>query len=73
MHGEVQRPGMMRLERGLTVQQAVAAGGGVTQRGTLKGLKIVRRAADGTVQTIEPAMDDTLKDGDVMYVRESLF
>ena len=73
VHGEVQRPGMMRLERGLTVQQAVAAGGGVTQRGTLKGLKIVRRAADGTVQTIEPAMDDTLKDGDVMYVRESLF
>lgn len=73
LYGEVQRPGQQRLERGMTVQQALAAGGGVTQRGTLKGLKVSRRAPDGSMQTIEPAMDDALKDGDVMYVRESLF
>lgn len=73
LYGEVQRPGLQRLERGMTVQQALAAGGGVTQRGTLKGLKVSRRAADGSMQSIEPAMDDSLKDGDVMYVRESLF
>jgi len=73
MYGEIQHPGVVRLERGMTVMQAVAAGGGATQRGTLKGLKITRRGPDGKMQTIEPAMDDTLKDGDVVFIRESLF
>jgi polysaccharide export outer membrane protein len=73
VYGEIQHPGAMRLERGMTVMQAIAAGGGATPRGTLKGLKINRRGPDGRIQTIEPSMEDTLKDGDVMYIRESLF
>jgi polysaccharide export outer membrane protein len=73
MYGEIQHPGAIRLERGMTVMQAVAAGGGATQRGTLKGLKVTRRGADGKMQTIEPSMEDTLKDGDVVFIRESLF
>jgi polysaccharide biosynthesis/export protein len=73
LYGEIQHPGVQRLERGETVMQAVAAAGGATPRGTLKGLKITRRGPDGRLQTIEPSMDDTLKDGDVMYIRESLF
>ena len=73
MYGEIQHPGVMRLERGMTVMQAVAAGGGATPRGTLKGLKVTRRGADGKMQTLEPSMEDTLKDGDVVFIRESLF
>ncbi len=73
MYGEIQHPGAMRLERGMTVMQAVAAGGGATPRGTLKGLKVTRRGPDGKMQTLEPSMEDTLKDGDVVFVRESLF
>ncbi len=73
IYGEIQHPGTQRLERGMTVMQAVAAGGGATQRGTLKGLKVTRRGPDGRLQTIEPSMEDTLKDGDVMFIRESLF
>ncbi len=73
MYGEIQKPGVMRLERGMTVMQAVAAGGGATPRGTLKGLKVTRRGADGKMQTVEPSMEDTLKDGDVVFIRESLF
>jgi polysaccharide export outer membrane protein len=73
MYGEIQHAGVMRLERGMTVMQAVAAGGGATPRGTLKGLKVTRRGADGKMQTIEPSMEDTLKDGDVVFIRESLF
>jgi polysaccharide export outer membrane protein len=73
MYGEIQKPGVMRLERGMTVMQAVAAGGGATARGTLKGLKVTRRGADGKMQTLEPSMEDTLKDGDVVFIRESLF
>ena len=73
MYGEIQHAGAMRLERGMTVMQAVAAAGGATPRGTLKGLRVTRRGADGKMQTIEPTMEDNLKDGDVMFIRESLF
>jgi polysaccharide biosynthesis/export protein len=73
IYGEVQRPGAMRLERDMTVIQALATGGGLTQRGTEKGLRVHRRSADGKVEILQPGMNDPMKDGDVIYVRESLF
>ncbi len=73
IYGEVQRPGVQRLERGLTVLQALAAAGGLTQRGTEKGIRLHRRGADGKVAITQPGMDESLRDSDVLYVRESLF
>lgn len=73
IYGEVQRPGALRLERGMTVMQALATGGGLTLRGTEKGMRVHRRGTDGKTQVIQPSMDDPLRDGDVVYVRESLF
>ncbi len=73
IYGEVQRPGPMRLERGFTLMQALATGGGLTQRGTEKGIRVHRKGADGKVQIVTPGMDDKMQDGDVVYVRESLF
>ena len=73
IYGEVQRPGPMRLERGMTLMQSLATGGGLTQRGTEKGIRVHRRGTDGRVQVITPTLDDRMLDGDVVYVRESLF
>jgi polysaccharide export outer membrane protein len=73
IYGEVQRPGPMRVERGMSVMQALATGGGLTLRGTQKGIRIHRKGADGKVVVIEPTLDDKVQDGDVVYVRESLF
>jgi polysaccharide biosynthesis/export protein len=73
LYGEVQRPGQLRLERGMTVMQALASAGGLTQRGTQRGLRVSRRAANGAVQSLELSMDDALQPGDVVFVRESLF
>lgn len=73
LYGEVQRPGQLRLERGMTVMQALASVGGLTQRGTQRGLRVSRRAANGQVQSLEVTLDDTLQTGDVVFVRESLF
>lgn len=73
VYGEVQRPGAQRLERGLTVLQTLATAGGLTARGTEKGMRIHRKGADGKTQVIQPSMDDALHDGDVLFVRESLF
>ena len=73
IYGEVQRPGPMRLERGMTLMQTLATGGGLTQRGTEKGIRVHRKGGDGKVQIIQAAPDEALKDGDVVYVKESLF
>jgi polysaccharide export outer membrane protein len=73
IYGEVQRPGAMRLEREMTLLQALATGGGLTPRGTERGLRVHRKEADGSVNVIQPTMTDKLRDGDVVFVRESLF
>jgi len=73
IYGEVQKPGTLRLERGMTLLQALAAGGGLTARGTARGIKVNRKGPDGTVQELNPGMQDQLQPDDVIYVRESLF
>ncbi|MCD6681928.1 MAG: polysaccharide export protein EpsE [Burkholderiaceae bacterium] len=73
VYGQVQRPGNYQLERGMTVAQALAKGGGLTLRGTEKGLRLQRRDAQGVVQTIEPRLDDLVVPDDLLFVRESLF
>jgi polysaccharide biosynthesis/export protein len=73
IYGEVQRPGPLRLDRDMTVMQALAAGGGVTLRGTEKGLRVHRRNGDGALEVIQPTLDERVRGGDVIYVRESLF
>jgi polysaccharide export outer membrane protein len=73
IYGEVQRPGPIPLTPGMTLMQGVASGGGLTQRGTERGMRIHRRNANGKIDIIEPRMSDALRPGDVIYVRESLF
>jgi polysaccharide export outer membrane protein len=73
IYGEVQRAGSYRLEQAMTVMQALSLGGGVTPRGTDRGLKIRRRAPDGTFQAVDARLTDAVQPDDVIYVRESLF
>lgn len=73
IYGQVQRAGELRLERGMTVMQALAAGGGVTGKGTSRGIVLHRRDANGKVKEISANLDDDVQDGDVIYVKESVF
>jgi len=73
VYGEVQHPGFYRLDHDMILMQGIAAGGGSTQRGTLKGIQVHRRNASGKMIIIEPKMDDPLQPNDVIFVRESLF
>jgi polysaccharide export outer membrane protein len=73
VYGEAQKPGPYRVERGMTVMQALAASGGPTPRGTLRGLRLTRTNPDGAQVQLEPRMNDSVKPGDVLFVRESLF
>jgi polysaccharide biosynthesis/export protein len=73
IYGEVQRAGTYRLEPAMTVMQALSVGGGVTSRGTDRGLKIHRRMPDGAVAKFDAQLPDPVQPDDVIYVRESLF
>jgi polysaccharide export outer membrane protein len=72
IYGEAQRPGTYRIERGMTVLQALASGGGPTPRGSER-LRLNRTRPDGTVVQTEPRLTDPVLPGDVLFVKESLF
>ena len=73
IYGEVQRPGALRLERGMSLMQVLAQSGGLTQRGTARGIKVHRRDANGAVTILDLQMNDPVVRDDVIYVKESLF
>ncbi|WP_297325051.1 polysaccharide export protein EpsE [Nitrosomonas sp.] len=73
IYGEVQRAGAYRLERNMTVMQALSVGGGLTQRGTERGLRIQRRDAEGNLQVLTVNSSDWVQPDDVIYIKESLF
>ncbi len=73
IYGEVQRPGSFRLEQNMSVVQALSLGGGVTARGTQRGIKILRRDDKGGMQELDTKLADPVKKDDVIYVKESLF
>lgn len=73
VQGEVGRPGPVRLERGMTARQAVAAAGGVSLRGTERGMTVHRKDANGKIQIIKIDMTEQVRPDDVVNVRESLF
>jgi polysaccharide export outer membrane protein len=73
IYGEVQKAGAYRLEPSMTVMHALSVGGGLTVRGSERGMKIRRRASDGTFQNIDAHLTDVLQPDDVVFVRESMF
>ena len=73
IYGQVNRPGQYRLERNMTLQQALSLGGGVTLRGTEKGVQIRRRDVGGKVESLNAGPSDRIVQDDVIYVRESVF
>lgn len=73
IYGEVQRPGVLRLERGMSLMQVLAQSGGLTQRGTARGIKVHRRDANGALAILDLQMNDPVVRDDVIYVKESLF
>jgi len=73
IYGEAQHPGQYRIERDMSVMQALAVGGGPTTRGTDRGLRISRRDAGGQLVTREANPNEPVQSDDVLYVRERLF
>ena len=73
IYGEAQRSSSYRVERGMTVIQALAQGGGPTNRGTQRNIKLYRSNQNGVVEKFSPKLTDLIQANDVLYVEESLF
>jgi polysaccharide export outer membrane protein len=73
IYGEVTRAGAYRVEPNMSVMQAIAAGGGITPRGSDRRLKLRRVAADGKWIETDAGLQERIRPDDVIYVREALF
>lgn len=73
VYGEVQRPGMYKIDKNMTVMQAIAKAGGLTVRGTQRSTKLHRKNEQGDVSKQTPDLTTTLQDDDVLYIEESMF
>src|SRR4029077_8853460 len=73
IYGEVARSGAYRVEPNMTVMQAIAAGGGITPRGSDRRLKMRRTSAEGKVVETDAKLSDAVQTDDVIYVKEALF
>jgi len=74
IYGEAQRPGSYRVERGMTIRQALAQGGGPTIRGSQYRLRLYRKDAEGKVaETRGFDLDGPIQPNDVLWVNESIF
>lgn len=72
IYGEVNRPGVYRIERGLTVKRAISIAGGFTAKAAKKNIEITRRQ-EGKDSIREGSIDEPVAADDVIMIRESIF
>lgn len=70
--GQAARPASFKYVDGMTVQDALQLAGGISERGSIKRLKIVRFEA-GKRKEIKAQLTDLLKPGDTLNVGERFF
>jgi polysaccharide export outer membrane protein len=70
--GEVRSPGGFPYARGLTARQAIALAGGLTEDGSWKGIRVVRRLGE-TTKELKLKPEDPVLPADIIEVRAKLF
>ena len=70
--GHVRNPGPFVLDPGMTVQQAIALAGGLSDRGSDRGI-MARRLVKGKMADVEVKLDDKVLAGDTIVVRQRFF
>ena len=73
IYGEVRQPGGYPVTADMTVMQALSLGGGLTAKGTERGVLLERRIASGGVKTYSVRGQDKVQANDVLRVQESWF
>ena len=70
--GAVKTPGSFVLRPGMTVRQAITEAGGLTERGSTRGIKIIRKDAKGREVEVDAKMSDLVRANDTIRVRQRL-
>ena len=70
--GFVKTPGSYVIRSGMTVAQAIAEAGGLSERGSSRGIKIIRKDAQGHEVEIDAKMSDTVRPNDLIRIRQRL-
>jgi polysaccharide export outer membrane protein len=73
IYGEVQKPGMYRIEKDMTISRAISSGGGLTPRGSERHTVVKRRDANGKEKQMSVKSSDPVQPDDVILVNESWF
>jgi polysaccharide export outer membrane protein len=72
MDGQVRNPGYYVLDPGMTVQQAIALAGGLTDRGSDRGITATR-IVNGKSTDVAVRLEDKVQANDVIRVRQRFF
>lgn len=72
VNGFVRTPGTYVLKPNMTVEQAVAVAGGLTERGTFRRLKIIRKDKNGHETEIDAKTTDLVKPNDIIKISQRL-
>jgi polysaccharide export outer membrane protein len=72
MDGHVRNPGTFVLDPGMTVQQAIALAGGLSERGSDRGI-VARRLVNGKMTDVGVRLDDEVQPGDTIVIRQRFF
>jgi polysaccharide biosynthesis/export protein len=73
IYGYVNKAGEYPLERPLTVQQAIAVGGGLALLGSEWRIRIKRKSGDGQTYEVPASLDDQVEGGDTIIISERIF
>lgn len=73
IYGEVAKTGDYRLDRDMTVLQAIVEAGGITARGSMHRIEIRRKGPDGRRITFKAKLGDPVRPDDEIRVKESIF
>jgi polysaccharide export outer membrane protein len=73
IYGEVTKPDKYRIERGMTVVEAIARAGGITPRGSDRRIEIKRMNGSGGYIVRRASPSDLIEANDVIRVKESIF
>jgi polysaccharide export outer membrane protein len=71
--GMVRNPGAIVYEPGMTVQQAIAVAGGLTDRGSERRIKADRLMPDGKVVEVSLRLEDKVQPNDTIKIPAKIF
>ena len=73
IYGEVQKPGIIKLEPNMSVLHAISAAGGITNKGSESNVELKRLDPQGNIQILETELGELVKPNDIIFIPEGWF